>query len=293
MGCRWPTPSPAPRSSSPRTPCCASTTPPSTRVRWGGVVLDEAQFVKNRQAKTHVAVRRLGAPFTVAVTGTPLENSLMDLWSLLSLTAPGLYPRPERLHEELPQAHRVAASGPSCSTCCAAASGPSCCAAPRSRWRSTCRPSRSRSWPSSSHPRAPPHLRASTCSASGSGSSACSATSSRNRVAILALADPAAPARASTPSSSTRRYAGKATVGQDRVPASTQLRELAAEGHRALVFSQFTGFLRDRRAALDARGHRARLPRRVDPRPARPVVAASARATRRRSSSASRRAGSG
>ena len=64
-------------------------------VRWGGVVLDEAQFVKNRQAKTHVAVRRLGAPFTVAVTGTPLENSLMDLWSLLSLTAPGLYPRPD------------------------------------------------------------------------------------------------------------------------------------------------------------------------------------------------------
>ena len=64
-------------------------------VRWAGVVLDEAQFVKNRQAKTHVAVRKLGAPFTIAVTGTPLENSLMDLWSLLSLTAPGLYPRPD------------------------------------------------------------------------------------------------------------------------------------------------------------------------------------------------------
>jgi superfamily II DNA or RNA helicase len=65
------------------------------QLQWRGVVLDEAQFVKNRQAKTHVAARKLGAPFTLVVTGTPLENSLMDLWSLLSLTAPGLYPRPD------------------------------------------------------------------------------------------------------------------------------------------------------------------------------------------------------
>ncbi len=76
-------------------------------MRWGGVVLDEAQFVKNRQAKTHIAVRRLGAPFTVAVTGTPLENSLMDLWSLLSPHRPGPLPAARRLHQELPQADRV------------------------------------------------------------------------------------------------------------------------------------------------------------------------------------------
>ena len=42
-------------------------------IRWSGVVLDEAQFVKNRQTETHVAARKLGAPFTIAVTGTPLE----------------------------------------------------------------------------------------------------------------------------------------------------------------------------------------------------------------------------
>lgn len=60
-----------------------------------GLLLDEAQFVKNRQAKTHQCVRRLSAPFKLAMTGTPLENSLMDLWSLLSIVAPGLYPRPQ------------------------------------------------------------------------------------------------------------------------------------------------------------------------------------------------------
>lgn len=66
---------------------------------WTGLVLDEAQFVKNHQAKTYHCVRRLGAPFKVAITGTPLENNLMDLWALLSIVAPGLFPNPERFSE--------------------------------------------------------------------------------------------------------------------------------------------------------------------------------------------------
>ncbi len=61
---------------------------------WSAVFLDEAQFVKNRQARAHQAVRKLRAPAKFAVTGTPLENNLMDLWSLLSITAPGLFPDP-------------------------------------------------------------------------------------------------------------------------------------------------------------------------------------------------------
>jgi hypothetical protein len=63
---------------------------------WSGLVLDEAQFVKNHQAKTYQCARRLPAPFKLAITGTPLENSLMDLWSLLSIVAPGLFPNPQR-----------------------------------------------------------------------------------------------------------------------------------------------------------------------------------------------------
>jgi SNF2 family DNA or RNA helicase len=66
---------------------------------WSGLVLDEAQFVKNYQAKTYQCARRLSAPFKLAITGTPLENSLMDLWSLLSIVAPGLFPSPKRFTE--------------------------------------------------------------------------------------------------------------------------------------------------------------------------------------------------
>lgn len=63
---------------------------------WAGLLLDEAQFVKNHQGKTYQCARRLDAPFKLAITGTPLENSLMDLWSMLSIVAPGLYPHPDR-----------------------------------------------------------------------------------------------------------------------------------------------------------------------------------------------------
>jgi superfamily II DNA or RNA helicase len=68
-------------------------------VAWSGMILDEAQFVKNHRSKTYVCARRLKAPFKLAITGTPLENSLMDLWALLSITAPGLFSSPERFSE--------------------------------------------------------------------------------------------------------------------------------------------------------------------------------------------------
>ncbi|MFC7456868.1 SNF2-related protein [Brachybacterium sp. GCM10030267] len=58
---------------------------------FAGMVLDEAQFVKNRRARTHQAARGVHAPFRLAITGTPMENSLDDLWSIMSLAAPGLF----------------------------------------------------------------------------------------------------------------------------------------------------------------------------------------------------------
>ncbi|MFW0793218.1 DEAD/DEAH box helicase [Gordonia sp. CPCC 205515] len=63
--------------------------------RWTGVIFDEAQFVKNHNSKTHQCARRLGAEMKLAITGTPMENNLMELWALLSLTAPGLFPSPK------------------------------------------------------------------------------------------------------------------------------------------------------------------------------------------------------
>ena len=69
-------------------------------VAWAGLILDEAQYVKNHQAKTYRCVRELAAPFKLAITGTPMENNLMELWSLLSITAPGLFPDPKRFAEQ-------------------------------------------------------------------------------------------------------------------------------------------------------------------------------------------------
>ena len=63
---------------------------------WSGLILDEAQYVKNRHAKTYQCARKLAAPVKLAITGTPMENNLMELWSLLSITAPGLFPNPTK-----------------------------------------------------------------------------------------------------------------------------------------------------------------------------------------------------
>lgn len=67
---------------------------------WAGVVLDEAQFVKNPATRIHRAVGALRTDSVFAVTGTPIENGLDDLWALLALTAPGLYPSARRFREE-------------------------------------------------------------------------------------------------------------------------------------------------------------------------------------------------
>ncbi|QAY73003.1 DEAD/DEAH box helicase [Agromyces protaetiae] len=61
-------------------------------VEWGGLVLDEAQFVKNAATKAHAAARDIRAPFRLAVTGTPVENDLSELWAIMRLVAPGLFP---------------------------------------------------------------------------------------------------------------------------------------------------------------------------------------------------------
>jgi superfamily II DNA or RNA helicase len=66
---------------------------------WSGLILDEAQYTKNHQSKVYQCARKLPAPFKLAITGTPMENNLMELWSLLSITAPGLFPNPDRFQD--------------------------------------------------------------------------------------------------------------------------------------------------------------------------------------------------
>lgn len=59
-------------------------------IEWELLVCDEAQALKNRQVKRHIASSQLHAKSKILVTGTPIENSLKDLWSLTNIVAPGL-----------------------------------------------------------------------------------------------------------------------------------------------------------------------------------------------------------
>ena len=58
-------------------------------IDWQGIVLDEAQNIKNPTAKQSQAVREIPAGFRIALTGTPVENRLTELWSILDFLNPG------------------------------------------------------------------------------------------------------------------------------------------------------------------------------------------------------------
>ena len=68
-------------------------------VKWGTLVLDEAQYIKNSQTKTAQVVRTLDADWRLALTGTPCENHLGDLWSVFRGVSPGLFGSWERFRE--------------------------------------------------------------------------------------------------------------------------------------------------------------------------------------------------
>ncbi len=60
------------------------------QIEWGKVILDEAQAIKNPASDTAQQLRRLEARTRVALTGTPIENGLGDLWAIMDFTNPGL-----------------------------------------------------------------------------------------------------------------------------------------------------------------------------------------------------------
>ncbi|HEU5152483.1 MAG TPA: DEAD/DEAH box helicase [Iamia sp.] len=70
-------------------------------VTWGLVAADEAQAVKNPLSRTARALRRIPAAARFALTGTPVENRLVDLWALLDWTTPGLLGPLERFRTEV------------------------------------------------------------------------------------------------------------------------------------------------------------------------------------------------
>lgn len=58
-------------------------------VNWSGVILDEAQNIKNPETKQARAARALKSDYRVALTGTPVENNVGDLWSIMEFLNPG------------------------------------------------------------------------------------------------------------------------------------------------------------------------------------------------------------
>jgi SNF2 family DNA or RNA helicase len=86
---------------------------------WHRVVLDEAQAIKNSLSLAAKAVKRLGAGHRVALTGTPVENRLAELWSIMDFLNPGMlgtseqfrtrYAIPVERHGQTEPAHRLRA----------------------------------------------------------------------------------------------------------------------------------------------------------------------------------------
>jgi superfamily II DNA or RNA helicase len=221
---------------------------------WRAVLLDEAHTVKNHQSKTYAAVRRLRRPFTLALTGTPVENGLMDLWSLLSLVAPGLFPKPDRFAQVWRRP--VEAGDPVRSSLLRARIRPLVLRRTKEEVATDLPPKQVQVVPV---PLLPAHRRV------------YDRHLLRERQRVLGLLDDPDANRVEILASLTRMRQlaldaalpkgpdGAPLAGSGALPPSAkveylvdQVTELAAEGHRALVFSQFTGLLTRVRARLDA-----------------------------------------
>ncbi len=216
---------------------------------WGGLVLDEAQTVKNHQGKTYQSVRRLDVPFRLALTGTPMENRLMELWSLLSIVAPGLYPYPRRFVELV--ANPVERLGDT---------------AVLERFRRRIRPfllRRTKDLVAADLPAKQEQVL--EVALTPRHRKVYETHLQRERQTVLGLVDDFDKHRIAIFRSLTRlrqlsldaalvddRYAG---IGSAKVDVLVDhLLELVAEGHRALVFSSFTSFLARVRERLDREG---------------------------------------
>jgi len=217
---------------------------------WAGLLLDEAQFVKNHQGRTHQVARRLRAPFKLAITGTPLENNLMELWSLLSIVAPGLYPNPKQFARAW-------------ATPIGRGDGEVL-----ARLRRRVRPLMRRRTKEQVATELPPKVEQVLEVALNPRHRRIYQTHlQRERAKVLRLIDEPDRNRFAILRSITllRRLSLDPALVDDAyagVPASKvdvlaeRLQEVVQEGHRALVFSQYTGFLASVRARLDADGVR-------------------------------------
>ena len=221
---------------------------------WGALLLDEAQFVKNTGTRAWSIARAMPAHTKIAMTGTPIENNLMELWALLAIVADGLFPSARAFRDLYA---RPAESG----------EDPAHAAATAARLRRRIRPLMLRrtkelvaaELPAKNDvrmnlPLAPGHRRIYDTHLQ------------RERQKVLGLLEDMDKNRFTIFQSLTllRRLAlDAALIDPDAYEGVTsakreylveQLPELLAGGHRVLVFSQFTGYLKSIARALSEKG---------------------------------------
>ncbi|WP_141399690.1 DEAD/DEAH box helicase [Curtobacterium sp. 314Chir4.1] len=225
-----------------------------TDLPWSALVLDEAQFVKNPQSQTHRAAVELRAPVKFAITGTPLENGLTDLWALFHVVAPGLLSSWSRFGDDYVKP----------------LASPDLRGTARQelteRLRRRIRPLMLRRTKESVAADLPPKQeQVVRVTLDPAHRALYETTLNRERLKVLDLIDDLARNRMIVFRSLTllRMLAlSPALVDGSREDLSSakldllldELEQLAAEGRRALVFSQFTSFLRMVATALDDRG---------------------------------------
>ncbi|MEN5074338.1 DEAD/DEAH box helicase [Isoptericola cucumis] len=228
-------------------------------LEWSGLVLDEAQTAKNPRTRANETARALDAPFKLAITGTPLENNLMELWAMLAVVAPGLYPSMHRFRAETARLVDAASKDDDPQV---VAAGNRALGRLRRRIRTLMlRRTKEQVAPElperqerTMHvPLTPDHRRVYDTHLQ------------RERQRLLGLLEDFEANRVAVFRSLTvlRRLAldaslvdeGYGGVGSAKLDVlMSQLAEIAAEGHRALVFSQFTSFLALVRARCAAQG---------------------------------------
>jgi len=70
-------------------------------LQWRRIVLDEAQNIKNPKAAQTKAILKLNGDSRLALTGTPVENRLMDLWSIFNFLNPGYLGKTSAISQNL------------------------------------------------------------------------------------------------------------------------------------------------------------------------------------------------
>ncbi|MBP2218001.1 DEAD/DEAH box helicase [Arthrobacter sp. CAN_C5] len=216
---------------------------------WAGLILDEAQFVKNPLTRGSQNARSFPAPFKLAITGTPMENNLMELWSLFAITAPGLFPSSKKFAEYYQRPIEKDADRERLA-----------------QLRRRIRPLITRRTKELVAKDLPPKQeQVLELELSPRHRTIYQRHLQRERQKVLGLLDDMNRNRFEIFRSLTmlRRLSLDASLVDEKyasVPSSKldalfeQLEDIVAEGHRALIFSQFTGFLAKAAERLDAAG---------------------------------------